>query len=724
MNEPCPADPETENQLENPQQLDAPPWLAFNTIVTPGYQAADGSVTAVLLRENTNTHHHDLRQTFGPAIGGAIYSLSCHAKAGLRQWLELVLWDHGQADSGGQVWFDLTTGKIGATRLFGNSAAHLDCQMQALDDGWYRCELRCRVSMVATAGRYTAQLRIVLGDGNDVHAGDGMAGLLLSTVRVSCVEPVGTTEQTHANLLHGGTAIGQMPWAITGTGVRDGYAAPDGTDTAVFLQEADDTGEHDVRQVVTSVIAGLPYTFSCICKASSRDWVRLVLWDHGAANSGASACFNLTLGVLGQATVFGDSAAGLTSWMEWLGNGWYRCVLSCVVSGVGGADQGYTAQVQLATGDGTVIYQGDASFGLLVWDARLEPWRKARALLPGDGLALGETAATATNPGGTGLRVWTSGDADILHYGYNPGGLNNQKLALLGLFLAARRAGPRRIMLPDCYAADPNMLSGHVVAFDTVFDTNRVCDFAKKFDIEIVPGAPRDTAGGWDYFVAAHPHISRNMAVRNLGPDDFCCAFLRAIEPRINQSSLGRRLAHAVFAEHGVQVVLQLRVELDWVRFTNETLASVASALEDCDQSFLSMIRKTRTGLGASAAGILVTCDEDYLPFGKDVIRDVVRKDLGIELIFKTDLLSAAEWAGLSRLDLSLLDFELAVAAPFYVGQSRSSYSTMVGLERYARGRSPVTNHFIYNIHGPGLGQRTDNGAYTVPEQVLGIHPP
>ena len=191
------------------------------------------------------------------------------------------------------------------------------------------------------------------------------------------------------------------------------------------------------------------------------------------------------------------------------------------------------------------------------------------------------------------------------------------------------------------------------------------------------------------------------------------------MEPRIGQSDLTKRLRETVFNERGVQVVLQLRVELDWVRYASATLMPSHSAIEESELSFATIIRKTREGLPACQAGIFIACDEAYLPFGRTFIRDVIKDDLGIDLVFKSELLTSDERRGLSRLDMSLLDFEMAVAAPFYVGQSRSTFSNLVGLERYARSGSPVSSHFIYNIKGHGIGQRTDNGAYAVPDQVI-----
>lgn len=714
------AAPEAPNLLKSAEAIGTAPWVAFNTIVTAGYAAPDGSQAAVLVYENQEVHQHDVHQVFGPAIGGAVYSLSCFCKAGSRKWVRLVLWDHGTANSGGQAWFDLARGPVGTSQLFGNGAAHLDTSMVACGDGWYRCELSCRLSRVSATGTYTAQIQIASHDANVAHTGDGSSGILLWAPHVGRVGTVAIAQRTQANLISYSNAIGKLPWEPQGTSIGEGYASPDGDFAATLLREDAENGEHDVRQIVADVMPGQSYTFSCFCKASARNWVRLVIWDHGASNSGASAWFDLARGILGTASLFGETTSDLVCWMEGVGNGWYRCVMTCVVSDSEAA-RGYLAQIQIAPTDRVSHYAGDGGSGILVWGAQLEQRRTARPLLPTDDVVADSAVAVlptaGTNP--HWLRRTADTHHEILSYGHNRGGLNNQKMALLGMFLTARRTGVRRVILPEFFSTDPNRFSGRALPFDSVFDMSRLRDFAAGYGIEIVPDAPVDEEGGWDYFNIASRYLSHNMSARNLGPDDFACDFLRAMEPRIGQSDLARRIRGQVFSDRGVQVVLQLRVEIDWVRYASTSLVPTYSAIEEVELSFASIIRKTREGLPASETGIYITSDEAYLPFGKTVIADVTRKDLGIDLIFKSDLLTSDEQRALTRLEMSLLDFEMAVSAPFYVGQSRSTFSNLVGLERFARRRSPISNHYIYNIKGPALGQRTDNGAYGVPEVVI-----
>lgn len=712
--------PEQANLLATPMAIGVAPWTVFHATVTPGYSAPDGSQSAILLCDDHSVHQHDVRQAFGPVIGGSLYSLSCYCRVGSRQWVHLVLWDHGQANSGGHAWFDLSSGTVGKSELFGNGSAHLDCRIEDVGNGWFRCELTCRVSTVATLGRYTAQIQIATHDANVAHQGDGVSGILLWSPHVGRVGTAATALQSPANLLMASNAIGKLPWDPSGTSLGEGYVSPDGDNAAVFLRENGEEAEHGVHQIVAEVLAGQPYTFSCFCKASFRGWVRLVLWDQGTTNSGASAWFDLAHGTLGTVGLFGESAADLVCWMEAVGNGWYRCIVTCVVSDVE-AVRGYMAQIQVATTDGGSHYKGDGESGILVWGAQLEQRRIARPLVPTAGFA-GDDAVgelTGAGPGGHWLRVLASPDVDVLTYGHNRGGLNNQKLALLGMFLTARRTGVRRIILPEFFSADPNRFSGRAVPFDQVFNAARVAEFAARYDLEVVPDTPPDDEGGWDFFNAASTYISHNAGARNLGPDDFSLDFFRAMEPRITQSGLARRLSETVFAERGIQVALQLRVEIDWVRYTSASLVPSLSEIEEPELSFVTIIRKTQEGLKASEAGVFVTCDEAYLPFGKSIIRDVIKQELGINLVFKSDLLTTDERRQLSRLEMTILDFEMAVSAPFYVGQSRSTFSNLVALERYARSRSPVNNHYIYNLKGRGLGRRTDNGAYAVAEMVI-----
>ncbi len=135
--------------------------------------------------------------------------------------------------------------------------------------------------------------------------------------------------------------------------------------------------------------------------------------------------------------------------------------------------------------------------------------------------------------------------------------------------------------------------------------------------------------------------------------------------------------------------------------------------------SFTDIIRKICDTPSLDASLIYVVCDEAALPVNKSEIRDTARSEFGAELYWKSDFLPSDELDQLSLLSLSCLDFEMAVGAESFVGLSRSTFSNMVSLEKYARTGAPAEHQYIYNLAGPGVALRTDNGAFSVPKLAV-----
>ena len=179
-----------------------------------------------------------------------------------------------------------------------------------------------------------------------------------------------------------------------------------------------------------------------------------------------------------------------------------------------------------------------------------------------------------------------------------------------------------------------------------------------------------------------------------------------------------RKLTNAVFRDTAVNLVVQLRIEKDWAKYAAETLTPIVDATEEFNPSFLQIFEKIKNDLGQECRAAYVVCDEADLPTSTDEIRAVVKDQFGIHLTWKSDVFSATEFAALTNLDRSLIDFEMAVQAPVFIGLSRSTFSNMVSFELLSRRRSPPASHYIYNVPGKHLGRRCDNGSRIVPHEV------
>jgi hypothetical protein len=66
-----------------------------------------------------------------------------------------------------------------------------------------------------------------------------------------------------------------------------------------------------------------------------------------------------------------------------------------------------------------------------------------------------------------------------------------------------------------------------------------------------------------------------------------------------------------------------------------------------------------------------------------------------------------------------MIDFEMALNAPRFIGNSLSSFSNHVAVEKFARQRVPVRDHFIYNAPGDRVLERADNGLHVDPGHAL-----
>ena len=309
-----------------------------------------------------------------------------------------------------------------------------------------------------------------------------------------------------------------------------------------------------------------------------------------------------------------------------------------------------------------------------------------------------------------------------LGYFFNRGGLNNQKLALFGLFLKAYREGPRRIVLPNFIIFDQVTFNHLPISIERAFEVDQLRDFAARHGIEVVDAPPGGDHGGWDYFHYGNYYIPRAALLHELGRESFTCDFFRSVVPKARSLATLLRLSR-VAKQRNIRRVVQMRIENDWDFHITHRLKPVVGSTEDNALTFYEIIEKLKRTLPDESSGIYVVCDEAALPVPKEEIRHTVKQQFAIDLFWKTDLLTEDELRDLSLLDLSLLDFEMAVAIDTFVGLTRSTFSNMVTLEKYARTRVSSNRHYIYNLKGPKLALRKDVGAFSYPELASAGNP-
>jgi hypothetical protein len=320
-----------------------------------------------------------------------------------------------------------------------------------------------------------------------------------------------------------------------------------------------------------------------------------------------------------------------------------------------------------------------------------------------------EQASTTTPPDqGVGL----------LGYPHIDLGLNNQKLTLFGLFCKAREQQVP-LALPEISLFNPATGIHGKTTLDQVYPVEGLHRIARAFGIGIAATPPVASVDGWSCFVTGSERVALDAQRGLAAMDDFTCQFFRHLRPALADSRPLAKLKAAVFRDLKIAVVAQLRIEKDWAEYSATTLAKAVLPTEDYAPSFLEIMGKIKAELPGQSRLVYVVCDESDLPVPKEEIRKSVSESHGITLVWKSDFLTAEEIGGLSILELSVLDFEMALTAPIFVGLSRSTFSNMASFEVACRDRRPPAAHFIYNLSGPKLGQRCDSGARIVPEEVV-----
>jgi hypothetical protein len=171
------------------------------------------------------------------------------------------------------------------------------------------------------------------------------------------IGPTGLVEYAPHNLLLRSQEFDNASWTKTNATITaNAIAAPDGTITADKLVEAATTSVHSATQSVT-LAAGLVYTYSVYAKAGERSF--LIIQPTGDSRF---AYFNLSTGAV--ATISGSP---LSTSIQSVGNGWYRCSISVTSPGAVAAN----CILYSAATDGNASYTGDGTSGIYLWGAQL-----------------------------------------------------------------------------------------------------------------------------------------------------------------------------------------------------------------------------------------------------------------------------------------------------------------------------------------------------------------
>lgn len=380
-----------ENLIKYSEQFDnASFWSATNIVVAANQIASpSGVVSADRLTTSgtaaTQRISYNITQT-----GTSTYSV--YVKAGTALFVQLT---HGSS-SNIYANFNVSTGAIG------NVGTLTTASIQDVGDGWYRCV----VSTSAITASSSWHIYIV--QSNTAAYGAAFSATVANLYvwgaqleRSSTARPyISTTtterygprfeydangnplgllmeEQSENKMAQSQTFSG---WTITGLNAFGSGSVenttltddPSGLNTADFLQENGSNTTHSVAKFGSS-FAGLTSTFSCFVKSAGRQYVTM---NNGAASTSiwVSATFDLSGEGLVTKTGSGSSSTYLSSRIENIGNGWYKCSVTGTHSSAALIGRVILSNTANPTYEsyGIHSYQGNSTSGVYVWGAQLE----------------------------------------------------------------------------------------------------------------------------------------------------------------------------------------------------------------------------------------------------------------------------------------------------------------------------------------------------------------
>ena len=379
-----------ENLFQFSQQFDDSYWTKEgSTIVSNTVVAPDGTSTAETLTAQATTGLHRVSLTSFSA-STLVYTISVFAKKNTADWL---LIREGLDGSTLNSSFDLNTGAVGTV------GAGRVASIQNVGNGWYRCT----TTVNASSGTRLVGFCVSTADNTQSYTAAGTESIYLWGAQleqrstVTAYTPTTTApitnyipalqtaaagvprfehnpvtgeslgleiEEQRTNLLTYSEQFDNAAWTKEQLTVTPNtLIAPDGTLSADKLVESTANSSRNIRQAVTGITSGSTLTVSAFIKAAERTLCSLYINDNASASNRVQATFDLSLGTTYSASNFG-TFTGATSSITPVGNGWYRCTLSGVATGV--------TAVQGRIYIGTSTYTGNGTSGIYIWGAQLE----------------------------------------------------------------------------------------------------------------------------------------------------------------------------------------------------------------------------------------------------------------------------------------------------------------------------------------------------------------
>jgi len=435
-----------ENLLLQSQTLNSASWSTTNSTVTGNTTTApDGTTTAETVTDDTAAQAHVCAQVV-TTTAGLVHTLSFFLKASTNNFAVVTLSSTTTQNYISAV-VNLSTGAITETST-GTSATFTSSSITSVGSGWYRVVItgsctagftRAEMGLApaATGNSFATNGRVTYtGTGTSVFVWGAqleqrstataytatttasitnyIPQLLTAASGVARFDHNPTTfeslgleiEESRTNLFTYSEQFDNAGWTKGLLSViANTVVAPDGTLNGDKLVEDTSNGQHHVRQSVTGLSSGSTLTLSVYFKAAERTTAQLYINDNTTTGNRVQADFNLSAGTTSSATNVG-TFTGATSSITPVGNGWYRCVLTGVATGV--------TAVQGRAIIGTTSYTGDGYSGIYIWGAQLEAGAFATSYIPTVASQV-TRAADAASMTGTNFSSWYNAGQGTLY---------------------------------------------------------------------------------------------------------------------------------------------------------------------------------------------------------------------------------------------------------------------------------------------------------------------
>jgi hypothetical protein len=151
-------------------------------------------------------------------------------------------------------------------------------------------------------------------------------------------------------------------------------------------QEMATTNNHlSIMSPLPTIVAATIYTFSVYAMAQQNRYLQLVFDDNGA--NGVYANFDLQTGTISQPVVPQGAVTNAAAAMQNVGNGIYRCSVTCATNSTTTA-RPVIVLINAAAATKFVSYTGSIANGLLTWGAQFEAGAFPTSYVPTTGAAV------------------------------------------------------------------------------------------------------------------------------------------------------------------------------------------------------------------------------------------------------------------------------------------------------------------------------------------------